>query len=115
MNAGGGHLLPGACLLGGLQADLHWREKGLIIIKNARDFEYALTTWYALPVAQKNWERLKRHFHEAQQKLRDIRGPTMQQAGYHHANALAQQLQTNLQEQAQSRDEQLMAILNSFS
>ena len=32
MNAGGGHLLPGARLLGGLQADLHWREKGLIII-----------------------------------------------------------------------------------
>ena len=30
MNAGGGHLLPGAGFLGGLQENLQWGEKGLI-------------------------------------------------------------------------------------
>ena len=41
----------------------------------------------------------KTHFKNAQAELKEIRGPMMQQAGYHHANILAQQLHMNLQVQ----------------
>ena len=33
---------------------------------------------------------------QAQTELKDIRGPTMQQAGSHHANMLAEQLCTTI-------------------
>ena len=39
------------------------------------------------------------HFRNAQPELKQIRGPTMQQAGYHHANMLANNLRTDLQVQ----------------
>ena len=64
----------------------------LTVVRNTRDFERALGDWEALPDIQKTWDNFKTHFKEAQKKLRAIRGPTMQQAGYHHANHLAQKL-----------------------
>ena len=82
---------------------------GLTVIKNTRDFERALGDWEALPVADKTWDRFKDHFKNAQKQLRAIRGPTMQQAGYHHANHLAQQLRDDISK----RDEEMLSVIQS--
>jgi len=85
-------------------------EKGLSLVRVTCDFEYALTQWENKPQNQKTWAHFKTHFHEAQLQLKQIRGPTMQQAGYHHANALAQRIQEQLQE----RDSHMMALLQNI-
>ena len=74
-------------------------EIGLTLIRNTRDFEKALGEWNGLRTDSKTWASFKTHFKTAQAELKQIRGPTMQQAGYHHANMLAQQLRTDLQVQ----------------
>ena len=74
-------------------------EFGLSLIRGTRDFEKALGEWNGLPLNGKTWTAFKTHFKNAQAKLKQIRGPTMQQAGYHHANMLANQLRTDLQVQ----------------
>ena len=89
-------------------------EKGLSIIRSTRDFEYALTQWEDKGDADKNWANFKTHFHEAQLQLKKIRGPTMQQAGYHHANVLAQEISTQIQQQIEQRDTQLLSVLQSL-
>ena len=86
-------------------------DKGLQIIKNTRDYEIALTAWNAKPAVDKTWDNFKTHFQAAQQSLKEVRGPTMQQAGYHHANALASQLRTELQ----VRDTDVLAMLQTIS
>ena len=70
-------------------------EIGLTLIKSTRDFEKALDKWNALGNT-KTWEIFKSHFRDAQRELKEIRGPTMQQAGYNHANMLASQLRVDL-------------------
>ena len=45
----------------------------------------------------KTWTIFKSHFKDAQAELKDIRGPTIQQAGYHHAKMLATKLREDLQ------------------
>ena len=89
-------------------------EKGLTIIRATRDFEYALTQWEDKPDADKVWSNFKTHFHEAQLQLKKIRGPTMQQVGYHHANILAQEISSQIQQQMEERDTQLLSILQSL-
>jgi len=89
-------------------------EKGLSIIRATRDFEYALTTWENRSVTDKNWKNFKTHFHDAQVQLRKIRGPTMQQAGFHQANSLAQKISTDIQQQLNDRDNHMMAMLQSI-
>ena len=79
------------------------------MIRNTRDFEKALGDWENLPTTDKIWARSKTHFTAAQQQLKAIRGPTMQQAGYHHANYLAQQLRDDMQH----RDNDTMSILHT--
>ena len=74
-------------------------EFGLTLIRGTRNFEKALGEWNALPVNTKTWALFKTHFKNAQTKLKEIRGPTMQHAGYHHANMLAEQLCTDFQVQ----------------
>ena len=71
---------------------------GIHLIKNTRDFELALATWNTKPRTEKTWEGFKKHFHNAQKILKDIRGPTMKQAGFHHANHLAAEIREELRE-----------------
>ena len=52
---------------------------------------------------------LKKHFKDAQQHLKANRGPTMQQSRYHHANHLAQQLRTNIQQ----RDKNILTYIQT--
>ena len=89
-------------------------EKGLTIIRATRDFEYALMQWEAKPQADKTWANFKTHFHEAQLQLKQIRGPTMQQSGFHHANMLAQELTTKFEEHLAIRDSQLLSVMQSI-
>ena len=89
-------------------------EKGLTMIRATRDFELALTQWEAKPDAQKTWAEFKKHFHEAQLQLKKIRGPNMQQAGYHHANVLAQEIGQQLQAQMELRDSKMLAVLQQI-
>ena len=72
-------------------------EFGLTLVRNTRDFEKAIGEWNAEP--NKTWALFKTHFRDAQTELKEIRGPTMQQAGYHHANMLASQLRVDLNNQ----------------
>ena len=53
-------------------------QKGLQLIRNTNDFEYALTQWEDKAEADKTWSNFKTHFHEHQLKLKNIRGTTMQ-------------------------------------
>ena len=69
---------------------------GIQLIKNTRDFETALGEWNRKPDDDKTWEIFKQHFQDAQQTLKDIHGPTMAQAGYHHANHLATETREEL-------------------
>ena len=82
---------------------------GLTVIRNTRDFERALGDWELLPPIQKTWATFKDHFKDAQKQLRAIRGPTMQQAGYHHANHLASQLRDDIMK----RDTELLTVIQS--
>ena len=82
---------------------------GLTVIRNTRDFERALGDWELKPIGSKTWANFKTHFTSAQKQLKAIRGPTMQQAGYHHANSLAQQIRTDLT----NRDTDIMSIITS--
>ena len=72
-------------------------EIGLTIIRSTRDFEKSLGEWNNKVPTIKTWTLVKTHFTRAQTDLKAIRGPTMQQAGFHHVNMLADQLQTDLQ------------------
>ena len=47
---------------------------------------------------------------EAQQELKEVIGPTMQQSEYHHANSLASQLQTELK----IRDTDLLSMVQNI-
>ena len=89
-------------------------EKALAIIRATKDYELALTNWDNKPENEKTWANLKTHFHEAQQQLKSIRGPSMQQAGYHHANALAQKISDDLRLQLHERDTQMLAMMQNM-
>ena len=89
-------------------------DKGLSLIKATRDYEYALTLWDEKPSTDKTWPNFKNHFHEAQLKLKSIRGPTMQQAGFHQANSIINRLGSKLQQSLHQRDEQLTAMINNI-
>ena len=98
----------------GESADIAYTEPqlldiGLTVIRNTRDFEKALGEWEALATTAKTWAKFKKHFTAAQKQLKAIRGPTMQQAGYHHANMLAEQLKTDMQR----RDQELFSVIQS--
>ena len=82
---------------------------GLTVNRNTRDFERALGDWELLQPRDKTWDRFKKHFKEAQKQLKAIRGPTMQQAGYHHANHLADQLRQDIEK----RDTDLLTVIQS--
>ena len=82
---------------------------GLTAMRNTRDFETALADWDKKPAVQKTWDNFKTHFKEAQQQLKRIRGPTMQQAGYHHANHLVEQLRKDMDNQ----NMELLSILHT--
>ncbi len=86
-------------------------EKGLQIIRNTRDFDIALTEWRDRPKADKTWNNFKLHFLDAQQTLKEVRGPTMQQAGYHHANALASQIRTEFND----RNTEVLSLLQTVT
>ena len=96
-------------------SDMQLLHKGLTIARNTRDFEYALTMWETLLEEDKTWLKFKTHFHEAQLALKRIRCPTMQQAGYHHANSLVMQIRSDMQENMQTRDIQMLAMLNAVT
>ena len=71
---------------------------GLQLIKNTKDFETALGEWNKRADENKTWELFKEHFQDAQSTLKDIRGPTMAQAGYHAANLLASEIRSELEQ-----------------
>ena len=84
---------------------------GVQLIKSTRDFETALGEWNRKPQNDKYWENFKNHFQTAQQTLKDIRGPTMAQAGYMHANHLATEIRNELRE----NNSQILSLMQSFN
>lgn len=86
-------------------------EKELTIMRATRDYEFALTDWDKKLQDEQTWENFKTHFHEAQQQLKSIRGLSMQHAGYHQANDLAQKISDDVKFQLHERDTQMIALL----
>ena len=82
---------------------------GLTVARNTRDFERALETWEDKPAIEKTWNNFKTHFKEAQKRLKAIRGPTMQQAGCHHANVLA----NAMKEETKVNNEEVLSSLQT--
>ena len=80
-------------------------------MRNTNGFEHALTMWESKPNDDKTWKNVKTHFYESQLNLKNIRGPTMQQAGCHHANALVAKVTRDINEQLQVRDNYMLAML----
>ena len=85
----------------------------LTVLRSMRDFECALGDWALKPVEDKTWTNFKAHFTAAQAQLKAIQGPTMQQAGYHHAHLLAHQLHTDFREDLNSHNNDLLTILKT--
>ena len=82
----------------------------LTLIHGTRDFEKSLREWNSRIATTKTWDTFKVHFKAAQIELKEIRGPTMQQAGYHHTNMLADQLRADLQIQGT----EMLALVQSM-
>ena len=85
-------------------------EIALTVIRNTGDMEMAQQDWNRKPAAEKNWTNLKKHFRKVRQELKDVRGPTMRQAGLHQANILAEQVRVEIAE----RDSEVLEILRSL-
>ena len=88
---------------------------GLTIIRNTRDFEKALGEWNAKLQTGKTWDNFKSHFKDAQDELKEIRGPTMVQAGFHHANMLSAQLRNDLQNNNSEMVNMVQSVLTELN
>ena len=71
-------------------------DLALTIIKRPGDFDISLGEWDDKPLKDKTWDCLKTHFSAVQNKLKKVCGPSMTRAGFDHANHLAQEFQTTL-------------------
>ena len=89
-------------------------EKGLTLIRVTRDFEYALALWEDKPQDQKTWSNLKNHFHDAQLQLQKIRGPTMQQTGFHHTSVIAGEIGNQLQSHLEDNNSKMLSVLQQI-
>ena len=94
-----------------LYSDAQQLENGLTLIRNTRDLEEALGEWTNKPVGDKTRENFKLYFKDTQAELKEIRGPMMQHAGYHHAKILA----TRLHDDMVSRDTSMLAMVQEFA
>ena len=88
-----------------IAADVPYTDKQLLsialnVINNTMDFERAQEDWNNKDPSAKTWGAFKDHFRKAQEDLRKIRGPSMRQAGFHHANMLADQLRADMTAQS---------------
>lgn len=80
---------------------------GLTILRNTRNFKQALGNWELQLLALKTWANFKPHFTQAQKQLKAVQCPSMQQAGYHHTNMLANQLCSDLE----THNSEIMSII----
>ena len=71
---------------------------GVQLIRNTHDFQDGLKTWFGKNDRDKTWMNFKLHFEEEHDRLKLIRGLTMQHAGYHHANFIASQVMNEVQD-----------------
>ena len=60
------------------------------------------------------WINFKMHFHKVQLQLKNIQGSTIQQAGYYYANALAQEIGTQIQQQMATRDTDILELIQNI-
>ena len=100
-----------------IQANLPYTPQQLIdlamqLIKNTHDFELAIGEWNQKGMADKTWTNLKSHFGDAQKALKDIRGPTMAQAGFHQINHVAEEMRDSFQI-TRSELANMMAVLQN--
>jgi hypothetical protein len=83
---------------------------GVQLIRNTQDFQDGLKEWYGKPTLEKTWTRFKSHFEDEYDKLKLVRGATMQHAGFHQANFLASQMR----EEVQSVQNNVLQLLDKF-
>ena len=82
----------------------------LQVIKSTRDYERGINDWYALPVANQNWLRLKAHFQTACQALKKSRGNSIRDTGFHQANQITEEIQ-DVKENLHSMQEAQRSVL----
>ena len=68
--------------------------------------------WHDKPSADHTWVNLQTHFSQAQQKLKNIRGPTMRQGGFSQANHIATTLCEEM-EASRSKLVNMLAIVDT--
>ena len=100
-----------------IEAEVPYTENQLLdltltVIKNTRDYETAIRDWCYKKTHSNKWDDFKKHFEDAQQDLKEVRGPTMQQAGFHHANSLVQQIRTEMADQDGNMIHMLQQVLD---
>lgn len=61
---------------------------GLDILRKTGEYENCLLEWFALPLQQQTWTNFKPHLVNAQLKLKQVRGSSMQNTPFHQANAV---------------------------
>ena len=71
--------------------------------------------WENKRPALKTWHNFKSHFQHAQVLLKKTRGPTMQQAGLHHANMLAETIRSDIQSEFDIRNHEMISYFQSIS
>ena len=83
-------------------------------MQNTRYFECALTLWESKTASDRAWNFFKPHFHESQHTLKKIRGPTVNQAGHHHANMIVSQIRKDVNKKLESRNNEVLSVLRSI-
>ena len=80
------------------------------IIKNSHNFENGLLTQFQLPIRDRDWTTLKKHFEAAYALLKVVHGPTMRSTAYHQVNMLQTQVLTQMQDVKTSFDQALAQL-----
>ena len=70
---------------------------GIQLVRNTHDFQDGLKSWYNIPDREKSWTNFKIHFEDEYDKLKLVRGVSMEYAGFHQANSIAEQLKEEVQ------------------
>ena len=88
---------------------------GLTIFRNTQEFEKGLGDCENKAAFSKTWPNFKDLFQALEKELKAIRGPTIQQASYHHANMLANQLQNNMESRITDMLNMLQEVIDTNS
>ena len=72
-------------------------EFGESIMLKCSDLESDMKRWFKKPRIDQTWTNFKDHIEDARDAITEVRGPSMKSTQFHHANYMAQQVLTAVQ------------------